>query len=537
MSGRLLKWIGVGLAAAGFAAWAGWFIYESSFVASDGRRYFCLFDDSMISMRYAWNLAHGEGLVWNPGERVEGFTNLLMTLYMALWCALLSKSGAVLAVQISGAVFLLAGAWLAMRIGEALLEGSELEGRPELSVLFFAGALLYYPLDYWSLMGMETGLLAALIAAGAWRSIRAGDSTRPRWGMAALLGLAFLTRPDSAVAIACVMLHRLAGVWRRPGWLKALALESALIAACVASVSIFRWIYYGSLTPNTYRLKLVGLTLGERIENGLGFIEPFVESIALPLAVALFTVVAGWRRHAVLVVGLVLVSIAYQVYVGGDPWVYWRQNAPFVPLLFALVSAETALLARRRMKGGQLERLAERRLAPSASNLACAIALGALLLGAERASDRYEEQYWFEEPAYTVKTNRANVNVSLALLDVTDEQATVGVTWAGTIPYYTGRPAVDFLGKSDPVIAALPPDDSGAVSFRGMKSVPGHNKYDLNYSIKERRPTFVQAYKWGRQNLHRWVRDHYTTVSHMGVGLRLLEGSPHVEWDRLHRRR
>jgi hypothetical protein len=26
----------------------------------------------MISMRYAWNVSHGSGLVWNPGERVEG---------------------------------------------------------------------------------------------------------------------------------------------------------------------------------------------------------------------------------------------------------------------------------------------------------------------------------------------------------------------------------------------------------------------------------------------------------------------------------
>ncbi len=33
----------------------------------------------MILMRYAYNLAHGNGLVWNPGERVEGITNPLWT--------------------------------------------------------------------------------------------------------------------------------------------------------------------------------------------------------------------------------------------------------------------------------------------------------------------------------------------------------------------------------------------------------------------------------------------------------------------------
>ena len=103
----LAKWIGIGLVGLLFVVWAGVFIHRTSFVAIDGERYFCLFDDSMISMRYAWNLAHGNGLAWNPGERVEGITNLLMTLLMAVPTGLLGKSAAVLAVQIAGVGFLL----------------------------------------------------------------------------------------------------------------------------------------------------------------------------------------------------------------------------------------------------------------------------------------------------------------------------------------------------------------------------------------------------------------------------------------------
>src|SRR5215203_1855927 len=49
-----------------------------------GVRYWWLVDDAMISMRYARNLAEGSGPVWNVGERVEGYTNLLWTLFMAL---------------------------------------------------------------------------------------------------------------------------------------------------------------------------------------------------------------------------------------------------------------------------------------------------------------------------------------------------------------------------------------------------------------------------------------------------------------------
>src|SRR5580658_6672515 len=49
-----------------------------------GTRYFVLPDDGMISMRFARNLASGLGLVWNPGERVQGFTNPAWTLMMVV---------------------------------------------------------------------------------------------------------------------------------------------------------------------------------------------------------------------------------------------------------------------------------------------------------------------------------------------------------------------------------------------------------------------------------------------------------------------
>jgi hypothetical protein len=46
--------------------------------------FFTLFDDAMISMTYARTLIETGELVWFPGaERVQGFTNLLWTLYMS----------------------------------------------------------------------------------------------------------------------------------------------------------------------------------------------------------------------------------------------------------------------------------------------------------------------------------------------------------------------------------------------------------------------------------------------------------------------
>src|SRR5438093_8754 len=39
-------------------------------------------DDAFISFRYAKNLVSGYGLVFNPGEKVEGYTNFLWTVLL-----------------------------------------------------------------------------------------------------------------------------------------------------------------------------------------------------------------------------------------------------------------------------------------------------------------------------------------------------------------------------------------------------------------------------------------------------------------------
>ena len=136
---------------------------------------------------------------------------------------------------------------------------------------------------------------------------------------------------------------------------------------------------------------------------------------------------------------------------------------------------------------------------------------------------------------FLVDGNERNVNVSLALLDLTTPDATVGVFWAGSIPYFTERVAHDCLGKSDKYIARLAPDTSGNVAWDGMTSVPGHNKYDLNYSLKKLRPTYVQYVKWGSHDLSEWASQAYVLVNYKGTEFLLLRGSKDVHWDKVAR--
>ena len=137
----------------------------------------------------------------------------------------------------------------------------------------------------------------------------------------------------------------------------------------------------------------------------------------------------------------------------------------------------------------------------------------------------------FRVRPYTVAENILMVNRAIAISEVTTSNASVGVIYAGAIPYYTGLPAVDFLGKSDEYVARLDPDLTGAVSWYGMRSVPGHNKYDLYYSIVRLAPTYVQGFRWGRQDLTEWAETTYVSVVHRGVLLRLRRDDPNVLWE------
>ena len=530
-STSIARWALAGVAAVGFALWAGAFICKTSFISFDGVRRYCLFDDAMISMRYAWNLSHGYGLVWNVAERVEGITNLLMTLYMSVWTFALDKHLAVLAVQISGVAFLLAAGYGTMRTGEAVLEKSGLKGGPVLSVLFFSSAILYYPLDYWALMGMENGLLCVLVFAAVWRAIGMSGEVRFHPVLPVLLGLAFMTRPDTAIYAALIMLHRLWGVVRKKGGLKLIASEALLLAAIVGAVTIFRLAYYGSIVPNTFTLRLTGSTLGFRVDNGIIFVKPFLEVMALPLALGIGAVALVRNRHAALLLGLFLLSIGYQIYVGGGAWTCWRLMSTMVPILMVLVVIGVVKAFAIRGWLDRVLRVTKRWRFQPARAIVAATVFCVWSYAYLEANDQFIENITFDQPPLYLKYSKINTDTGLALESLLHPDATVGVTWAGGIPYYSGLRAIDFLGKNDRYIAGLEPDHSGTLKMFGMKTLPGHDKYDLRYSIIKLKPTYLQVFRWGRHNMSKYFRAHYRRVRHKGVWVFVLKESPDVRWE------
>jgi hypothetical protein len=146
---------------------------------------------------------------------------------------------------------------------------------------------------------------------------------------------------------------------------------------------------------------------------------------------------------------------------------------------------------------------------------------------------RFMPEITMREKPFQAPDSWGGINIAIALEEVTTPDATVGVIRAGVIPYYTGRYSVDFLGKSDPRIATLPPDLSGASARPWTSSLPGHNKYDLEYSIKQLRPTYVEYFAWQNDTVLNWAKNEYVRVNYKGVPLNLLASSEEVRYDKI----
>jgi arabinofuranosyltransferase len=494
--------------ALGFLAWARAFIAATTLDLPAGR-FHLLFDDAMIPMRYAWRLAHGGGLTFNAGQRVEGFSSpLFVVAVMTPAALLLGKSAAALAVQWLGALFMLGAAAATARVAVALVAEEPPAWRWAAAPAGFAVALLYYPLSFWTLQGMETGLVALLSTSALALAVHDRVQPRRRLLFGALLGLLVCTRLDAALAAAILWLFRASTLPRaQRRWLRG---ETALFLALVVVMLLARRLYFGAWLPNTYYLKLQGLPAAVRWHNGLTFVRPlWREQVGGALLFALFG--AAWQRSSLaLTIGsLLATAMLYQAWVGGDPWPYWRQLAPYVPLVL-LASAYGALVLLRRVPW-----------------LAALVAAVVLYDGVVRANAPFVAEARLREPPYLVRENRKNAQLAVDLAAVVTPAARLGLVAAGVTGYYSDNEIVDFLGKTDPYVAHLQPDLR--FGFHGLSTVPGHNKYDLEYSIVKLRPDFVQVDSWGRQSVRPFVNKHYRRVGN----LLLLRGSPNVRWDRL----
>ena len=341
------------------------FIVRTSTVV-DGRRYFLLLDDAMISMTYAKNLAAGHGAVWWPGaEAVEGYSNPLWMLYMAAVHRLpLPPRLMSLPVQLTGMLLVIGTLFFVKAIAERLAadpsedrrqtgprDAAAGSGRPMLAP--FLAVLLtafYYPLNNWTLRGMEVGLLAFGVCLAVWAAMRCRKNQRCPWWLMPFLGLLTTVRMDAAV-VGVVVLAWL--VWNLPAHRRQTLIAGlAWLALFLVVQSLVRRAYYHDWLPNTYYLKLAGVPLGRRLVWGLYVLFHFLAGMGLWLvALVAWLAVAVRSRTVWLILALVAAQACYSIYVGGDAWEFAAAHNRYLcivmPLWFIAVALGLAMVGVR----------------------------------------------------------------------------------------------------------------------------------------------------------------------------------------------
>jgi hypothetical protein len=306
-------------------------------------------DDAFISFRYAKNLVAGNGLVFNVGERVEGYTNFLWTIIISL--GMLLKLDPVPLSMILGGVSYLFTALLAAYASYRLFSGS---GHRALFVPVAAMSILVFH-DYhiFATSGLETSWTAALITLGFVLLIFANSPKSLLYGGVVLVAAA-MSRPDAllfyVMAIPFVLLLG-KPVFRR------LLLYLAPGVLIYLPYWILRYLYYGYPFPNTYYAKSAYLPY---YDQGLIYLGLFVKSyyVLYLVPAALIAVIVVHRRKIMswpmndpiirAIVVATLFMIPYTLYVvrsGGD-FMFARFWILIVPIafLFLEISLRSLLL-------------------------------------------------------------------------------------------------------------------------------------------------------------------------------------------------
>lgn len=201
-------------------------------------------EDAFITFRYGENLARGEGLVFNPGERIMGSTAPGQALLSALtWLVaghvrmpdVMTALGIVAWTAQAPVLFFLArpelGAWPARVLALVTLLG--LPGQPAFGSMETNHTILF------GLLGLLAG-------------------TRGRLTLAAVAFAAAVTfRPDAVLFAAAALWP----AWRRYG--RGLARPLVLFASLAAAWPLFAWWYFGSALPNSFHTKQGAVQLGK----------------------------------------------------------------------------------------------------------------------------------------------------------------------------------------------------------------------------------------------------------------------------------
>ena len=418
-------------------------------------------DDAFITYRFSRNMARGNGLVFNAGEKVEGYTNFLWTLIHVIPEKLGWSSPAF--SQVFGVVLMVATVALVIRIADRLFSS-----RPfALLVALVLVANMTF-LGY-ATGGLETMLQALCIMGVVWAVLpTVVDGAPAAVGRillgAAAAGLAVLTRLDSVVLLVGLFAAVAYRQWKlndrsvgAPA--RTLALTAAPFLVLVVPWVVWKLDFYGELLPNTFFAKSASGPLVPFLW-GVAYIVAYVISygaflligrfrkyrkgfFAVPGVAALFAVVPLW--------------LLYICWVGAD-FMEYRFMVVITPLLAMLAAWLIDRFVNLRTQALLVGVLLVFSLVHQVVNIPVPIPV----LSFRNLS------HWPNESKTTWLALGNKLHEQFPGGPDAPGQPTIAVAPLGVISYFSDLPAIDMLGLTDAWVAR-----------RGVDSqidYPGHVK-------------------------------------------------------------
>jgi arabinofuranosyltransferase len=218
------------------------------------RAHVWLCDDAFISFRYVDKWLEGAGLVFNRGDRVEGYTNFL-------WVVELAALKKLVGVEPPAGAQLLSFSYTAATVGLTAWVAARTPHRTHrawITVLSLVLLLTERSFAVWSSGGLETRQFTFFVLLGYAALTEGRDRWWARVGGSLSLAAAQLTRPEglmlATVGVGAFVLQRV--LTRR---LRVRAFVEVVLPVLAITLGHFVWrrLYYGDWLPNTYYAKHV----------------------------------------------------------------------------------------------------------------------------------------------------------------------------------------------------------------------------------------------------------------------------------------
>ncbi|KPL18010.1 MAG: hypothetical protein AMJ92_10055 [candidate division Zixibacteria bacterium SM23_81] len=414
-----------------------------------------MLDDAFILFRYAENFFSGHGLVYNIGERVEGYTSFLWVVLLAIGRRV--GFDIIFFSKLLGMLFSISCILLLAHTHRFIRKIDRKVSA--LGAVLLGTCGIFTP---WATSGMEVTLFAfvTLLSLLIYASTKHLADNRRRLGFLGIIcALSTMARPEGVLVFAVIFVDQLVASLKNGN--KAVLYLAICYLIIYLPYFMWRYSYYGYLLPNTFYAK-AGMSI-DLVTRGLKYAFRFSIPAFLLIISSLASASRKWlSRYGSLFI-LPLVAATYTMYiilVGGDCMPAFRFFAPIAPLLCLVSAMSISLLIRKKL---------------------AALLIVTVFVLYNIAQMRIDSEIYGH--IIHDKVALHGKEVGLWFRKHTSPQAVIATNTAGSVPFFAKLKTIDMLGMNDNRIAHR--------QISGMgKGWAGHEKGDGAY-VLSRSPDYI----------------------------------------------